>query len=157
MSFWQILGRLAISNDGETIQRVSDETYVSNTGVTYTQMGPTPVGKDSSVCISAGNRRSLALLNKCVESDQHQEKGHRPCQPAYSGKVDKGCGLRTTKRGKARLTGFLHGRSRFSWFGQPNDRGDLFQIAAPAIKALPLNRRFVCVSSTAAPVIWQSL
>ena len=39
MSFWQILGRLAISNEGETIQRVSDETYVSNTGVTYTQMG----------------------------------------------------------------------------------------------------------------------
>ena len=120
-------------------------------------MGPTPVGTDSSICISAGNRRSLTLLNKCVESDQHQEKGQRPCQPAYSGKVDKGCGLRTTKRGKARLTGFLHGRSQFSWFGQPTDRGDLFQIAAPAIKAMPLNRRFICVSSTAVQVIWQSL
>ena len=49
MSFWQILGRLAISNDGETIQRVSDETFVSNTGVAYTQMGPTKVGTDGSV------------------------------------------------------------------------------------------------------------
>jgi len=25
-----------------------------------------------------------------------------------------------------------------------NDRGDLFQIAAPAIKAMPLNRRSIC-------------
>ena len=49
MSFWQILGRLAISNEGETIQRVSDETYVSTTGVTYTQIGATTVGADGSV------------------------------------------------------------------------------------------------------------
>ena len=55
MSFWQILGRLAISNDGETIQRVSDETYVSNSGVTYTQMGPTTVGTDGSVFTQMGS------------------------------------------------------------------------------------------------------
>ena len=58
MSFWQILGRLAISNDGETIQRVSDETYVSNTGVTYTQMGPTTVGTDGSVFTQMGSHSS---------------------------------------------------------------------------------------------------
>ena len=34
MSFWQILGRLAILNEGETIQCVSDETYFSTAGVT---------------------------------------------------------------------------------------------------------------------------
>ena len=28
MSFWQILGRLAVSDEGETIQRVSDSTSV---------------------------------------------------------------------------------------------------------------------------------
>jgi hypothetical protein len=55
MSFWQILGRLAISNDGETIQRVSDATYVSNSGVTYTQMGPTTVGTDGSVFTQMGS------------------------------------------------------------------------------------------------------
>ena len=58
MSFWQILGRLAISNDGETIQRVSDETYVSTTGVTYTQMGPTTVGTDGSVFTQMGSHSS---------------------------------------------------------------------------------------------------
>ena len=58
MSFWQILGRLAISNDGETIQRVSDETYVSNSGVAYTQMGPTTVGTDGSVFTQMGSHSS---------------------------------------------------------------------------------------------------
>ena len=58
MSFWQILGRLAISNDGETIQRVSDETYVSNLGVTYTQMGPTTFGTDGSVFTQMGSHSS---------------------------------------------------------------------------------------------------
>ena len=58
MSFWQILGKLAISNDGETIQRVSDETYVSNSGVTYTQMGPTTVGTDGSVFTQMGSHSS---------------------------------------------------------------------------------------------------
>jgi len=58
MSFWQILGKLAISNDGETIQRVSDETYVSNTGVTYTQMGPTTIGMDDSVFTLMGSHGS---------------------------------------------------------------------------------------------------
>ena len=55
MSFWQILGRLAISNDGETIQRVSDETYVSTTGVTYTRMGSTTVGSDGSTFTQMGS------------------------------------------------------------------------------------------------------
>ena len=58
MSFWQIMGKLAISNDGETIQRVSDETYVSNSGVTYTQMGPTTVGTDGSVFTQMGSHSS---------------------------------------------------------------------------------------------------
>ena len=58
MSFWQILGKLAISNDGETIQRVSDEIYVSNTGVAYTQMGPTTVGTDGSIFTQMGSHSS---------------------------------------------------------------------------------------------------
>ena len=58
MSFWQILGRLAISNDGETIQRVSDETYISTTGVTYTQIGATTVGADGSVFTQMGSHSS---------------------------------------------------------------------------------------------------
>ena len=58
MSFWQILGRLAISNDGETIQRVSAETFVSNSGVTYTQTEPTTVGTDGSVFTQMGSHSS---------------------------------------------------------------------------------------------------
>ena len=46
---------LITPNDGETIQRVSDETYFSTTGVTYTQMGPTTVGSDGSVFTQMGS------------------------------------------------------------------------------------------------------
>jgi len=46
---------LITPNDGETIQRVSDETFVSNTGVANTQMRPTTVGTDVSVFTQMGS------------------------------------------------------------------------------------------------------
>ena len=49
MSFWQILGRFAFSDQGETIQKVSDTTSVSSDGTTYTRLGSTTVGSDGSV------------------------------------------------------------------------------------------------------------
>ena len=49
MSFWQILGRLAVSSEGETLQKVSDTTSVSSDGTTYTRMGSTTVGSDGSM------------------------------------------------------------------------------------------------------------
>ena len=55
MSFWQILGRLAVSSEGETIQRVSDTTSVSSDGTTYTKMGSTTVGSDGSVFTQMGS------------------------------------------------------------------------------------------------------
>ena len=55
MSFWQILGRLAMSREGETIQRVSDTTSVSSDGTTYTRMGSTTVGSDGSSFTQMGN------------------------------------------------------------------------------------------------------
>lgn len=55
MSFWQILGRLAVSDEGETIQRISDTTSVSNEGTTYTRMGSTTVGSDGSMFTQVGN------------------------------------------------------------------------------------------------------
>jgi hypothetical protein len=55
MSFWQILGRLAVSSEGETIQRVSDNTSVSSDGITYTRMGSTTVGSDGSMFTQMGN------------------------------------------------------------------------------------------------------
>jgi len=51
--------------------------------------------------------------------------------------------IKATKRVKARLSGFFYVQM-ISRIGQPTDRGDLFQIAAPAIKAMPLNRRSIC-------------
>jgi hypothetical protein len=55
MSFWQILGRLAMSSEGETIQRVSDTTSVSSDGTTYTRMGSITVGSDGSSFTQMGN------------------------------------------------------------------------------------------------------
>ena len=55
MSFWQILGRVAVSSEGETIQRVSDTTSVSSDGTTYTRMGATTVGSDGSTFTQMGN------------------------------------------------------------------------------------------------------
>ena len=54
MSFWQILGRLAVSSDGETIQRVSNNTSVSSDGTTYTRMSSTTVGSDGSMFTQMG-------------------------------------------------------------------------------------------------------
>ena len=46
MSFWQILGRFAISDQGVTIQKVSDTTSVSSDGTTFTCMCSKTVGSD---------------------------------------------------------------------------------------------------------------
>jgi hypothetical protein len=48
MSFWHFLGRLAVSDEGEYIQRISDITSVSSDGTTYTCVGSTTVGSDGS-------------------------------------------------------------------------------------------------------------
>ena len=55
MSFWQILGRIAVSDTGETLQKVSDTTSVSSDGTTYTKMGSTTVGSDGSVFNQMGS------------------------------------------------------------------------------------------------------
>lgn len=55
MSFWNIFGRLAISDDGNTIQRVSDTTSISSTGITYTTVGNTTTGSDGSVFTQFGS------------------------------------------------------------------------------------------------------
>lgn len=55
MSFWNIFGKFAISDKGETIQKVSDTTSISSDGTTYTSMGSTTVGSDGSVFTQMGN------------------------------------------------------------------------------------------------------
>ena len=55
MSFWNIFGRYAVSDTGETIRRVSDTTSVSSDGTTYTKMGRTTVGSDGSVFTQTGS------------------------------------------------------------------------------------------------------
>ena len=55
MSIWQIFGKYATSNHGETIQRVSDTTSVSSDGTTYTHMGSTTVGSDGSTFTQMGS------------------------------------------------------------------------------------------------------
>ncbi len=55
MSFWQILGRFAVSDSGETLQKVSDTTSVSSDGTTYTKMGSATFGSDGSVFTQMGS------------------------------------------------------------------------------------------------------
>ena len=55
MSFWNIFGKIAVSNTGETIQKVSDTTSISSDGTTYTKMGSTTVGSDGSVFTQMGS------------------------------------------------------------------------------------------------------
>ena len=55
MSFWQILGRFAVSDKGETLQKISDTTSVSSDGTTYTRMGSTTVGSDGSMFTQMGS------------------------------------------------------------------------------------------------------
>ena len=55
MAFWQIFGKSAVSDQGETIQRLGDSTSVSSNGTVFSQMGSTTVGSDGSVFTQMGN------------------------------------------------------------------------------------------------------
>ena len=48
MNIWNIFGRFATSNAGETIHKVSDTTSVSSNGTVYTTTGPFTHGSDGS-------------------------------------------------------------------------------------------------------------
>ncbi len=54
MSFWNIFGKFAVSDTGETIQKVSDTTSISSDGTTFTKMGSTTVGSDGSLFTQMG-------------------------------------------------------------------------------------------------------
>ena len=55
MSFWSFLGSIAVSDKGETIQKMGDNHYVSSEGTTYTRMGSTTVGSDGSTFTQMGS------------------------------------------------------------------------------------------------------
>ena len=55
MSFWQIFDKSAVSDQGETIQRITDTTSVSSDGTTYTRMGSTTVGSDGTIFTQMGS------------------------------------------------------------------------------------------------------
>ncbi len=55
MSFWNIFGNLAVSDEGKTIQKVSDTLSVSSDGVTYTTMGSFTNGSDGSSFTKMGS------------------------------------------------------------------------------------------------------
>ncbi len=55
MSFWNIFGNLAVSDEGKTIQKVSDTFSVSSDGVTYTTMGSFTEGSDGSSFTKMGS------------------------------------------------------------------------------------------------------
>jgi hypothetical protein len=55
MSFWNIFGKFAASDEGETIHRASDTTSVSSNGTTYTTIGPFTHGSDGSEFTQTGS------------------------------------------------------------------------------------------------------
>ena len=55
MSFWQIFGKFAVSDQGETIQQLDKNTSFSSEGTTYTRMGSTTFGSDGSTFTQVGN------------------------------------------------------------------------------------------------------
>jgi hypothetical protein len=54
MSFWQIFGKSAVSDQGETIQRLDDSTSLSSKGTVLSHMGSTTLGSDGSVFTQMG-------------------------------------------------------------------------------------------------------
>ncbi len=55
MAFWQIFGKSALSDQGETIQRLGDSTSVSSKGTVFSHMGSTTLGSDGSVFTQMGS------------------------------------------------------------------------------------------------------
>ena len=55
MAFWQIFGKSAVSDQGETIQRMGDSTSVSSNGTVFSHMGTTTIGSDGSVFTQMGS------------------------------------------------------------------------------------------------------
>jgi hypothetical protein len=55
MAFWQIFGKSAVSDQGETIQRLGDSTSVSSKGTVFSHMSSTTVGSDESVITQTGS------------------------------------------------------------------------------------------------------
>jgi len=55
MAFWQIFGKSAMSDQGETIQRLGDSTSVSSKGTVFSHMGSTTLGSDGSVFTHMGS------------------------------------------------------------------------------------------------------
>jgi hypothetical protein len=55
MSFWQIFGKSAVSDKGETIQRLGESTSVSSKGTVFSHMGTTTLGSDGSVFTQMGS------------------------------------------------------------------------------------------------------
>jgi hypothetical protein len=58
MSFWQIFGKSAVSDQGETIQRLDDSTSLSSKGTVFSHMGSITLGSDGSVFTQMGGSSS---------------------------------------------------------------------------------------------------
>lgn len=55
MSFWNNFGEFAVSDTGQTIQKVSATISISSDGTTYKKMNSTTVGSDGSVFTQMGS------------------------------------------------------------------------------------------------------
>ncbi len=55
MSFWNIFGNMAVSEEGKTIQKISDSFSISSDGVTYTTLGSFTTGSDGSSFTKIGS------------------------------------------------------------------------------------------------------
>lgn len=54
MSFWQIFKNFGTNEKGDVINRVSDNTFISANGTTYTQIGNNVIGSNGSHFVQVG-------------------------------------------------------------------------------------------------------
>ena len=55
MSFWQIFKNFGTNSRGDVINRVSDNTFVSPRGTTFTQVGNNVIGSNGSQFVQVGS------------------------------------------------------------------------------------------------------
>jgi len=55
MAFWQIFSKSAVSDQGETFQRMGDSTSLSSNETVLSHMGNTTLGSDGSVFTQMGS------------------------------------------------------------------------------------------------------
>jgi hypothetical protein len=62
MSNWYFFGKLISSDNGESITKLSNNTFINSNGTTYTKLGNQVIGTDGTSITNYGNLNSDGSL-----------------------------------------------------------------------------------------------